>query len=85
MFTKETTSVHLEVDGGGWHVVWYTDDDGGSGNGEDAHVTRWYGTHEACQERAKGPIPPEVEFVPLKDDKGPSEIPGYSHAAGYPN
>lgn len=39
----------LELNDGGWHVVWYTDDDGGSGYGDRPMVAYWYGTRDDCE------------------------------------
>jgi hypothetical protein len=36
---------------GGTYVLWYTDDDGGSGYGDNAHRSFWYGSHSECQRR----------------------------------
>ena len=49
---------HIGCDGGGYYVEWYSDDDGGSGYGEEAKVARWYGaTRGACERRADMPPP----------------------------
>jgi len=40
---------YVEYDAGGCRAVVYTDDDGGSGYGNHAHVGYWYGSRAECE------------------------------------
>lgn len=52
---------------GGWCAEIYTDDDGGSGYGDNAKTGRWYGSKEACE----AVDPASVELYPFKVDNSP--------------
>ena len=51
----------IQQDAGGIFAEFYTDDDGGSGYGDNPRVARWYGTLEEC----KAVTSDQVQFHPL--------------------
>jgi len=78
MTTEREADSYLFCGPGGWHVVWYRDDDNNSGHGDNAEVCYWYGTRDECLERRlHGPVPTEG-WVPVSElgDGGPP----YDHA-----
>jgi hypothetical protein len=52
---------------GGWCAEVYTDDDGGSGYGDNPRVGYWYGTREACE----AVDPADVTLYPLRAEESP--------------
>lgn len=62
-------NVLIQYDGGGCHVLWYRDDDGGSGYGGNPEECRWYGSRADCEARAKQP-PPKGGWVPVGLEHG---------------
>lgn len=40
---------YVGMDPGGYFVEWFDE--------EDERVSRWYGSHIECEDRAKGPLP----------------------------
>jgi hypothetical protein len=63
-FTLGTS--RISKDNGGWFVEWFTDDDRGSGWGDNAKSARWYagrgGCRDDCSRRARKRPP---ELLPL--------------------
>lgn len=55
-----SVDVHVEIDGGGWHVVWF--------DRVTEATARWYAgratgdPRQACEERAMGAIPLPEQF-----------------------
>ena len=63
-------TVNIGIDGGGYYVEWYRDDDGGSGYGDNAEINRWYcNSHAECKARAKRP-PPREGWVSAGEEGG---------------
>jgi len=57
----------IGIDNGGWYAEVYTDDDGGSGYGDNPKLGRWYGTREACEQVS----PEKVKLYPMTIDESP--------------
>jgi len=62
----------IQRDEGGYHVLWYEDDDNDSGYGENARMARWYAHRsqgikgiQACKRRIEQGPPSEDWFVTL--------------------
>lgn len=56
---KKPIEINIELDAGGWHVVWF--------NEETDLVSVWYAGRvedgrKACEERAKEPLPPAEDW-----------------------
>lgn len=49
----------------GTFVEWYTDDDNGSGYGDNPRKTRWYDTLAECRRLAEGPPPQGAVWQPI--------------------
>jgi len=63
---KMKYSTSIEYDAGGIHLVVYTDDDGASGNGDNARVGRWYGSRADCERMAR--TPERVPLHPMREE-----------------
>jgi len=46
-----TATAQLALDNSGYHILYYADEDGASGNGIKPLEQRWYGSLEECQKR----------------------------------
>jgi hypothetical protein len=65
-----TMTKTLGIDAGGWYAEVYTDDDGGSGYGDNARSGRWYGTRAQCEAVS----PHEVTLHPLRTQGRPDDF-----------
>lgn len=48
---------------GGYYVEWYTDDDNGSGYGDNGRVARYYADRDTCYRMAEGGPPRGLKWV----------------------
>lgn len=61
------TTSYLAGDRGGTYVEWYRDDDGDSGYGDAAEVTRWYGPAEECRRLLGNEPPAGCMWAPVEE------------------